>query len=187
VTLSLCVFCGSSSGALPDYADAARSVGDEIGRRGWTLVYGGGRVGLMGVLADAALSAGAQVIGVIPEFLAAREVAHTGLSRLEVVDTFANRKQRMNELSDAFLSLPGGIGTLDELLEAWTWQHAGLQSKPNALLNTAGYYDGLLRVLDAAVAQGFLSQQSRDLLQVSAQVPAALEAIAAGHPIRVQS
>lgn len=179
MTLALCVFCGSSSGALPDYAAAARSVGEEIGRRGWTLVYGGGRVGLMGILADAALSAGAQVIGIIPEFLAAREVAHPGLSRLEVVDTFATRKQRMNELCDAFLSLPGGIGTLDEMLEAWTWQHAGLQSKPSAILNTAGYYDGLLRVLDDAVTQGFLAQRGRDLLLVSAQVPTVLDAIAA--------
>ena len=161
---ALCVFCGSALGARPEFADAARAVGTEIGRRGWTLVYGGGRVGLMGVLADAALAAGAPIVGVIPRFLFELEVAHPGLSSLEVVATFAERKQRMGELSDAFLSLPGGLGTMDELFEAWSWTHARLQSKPSGLLNVAGYYDSLLEFIDTMEREQLLYPASRAIL-----------------------
>lgn len=175
---SLCVFCGAALGANPAYADAARHVGVEIGRRGWTLVYGGGRVGLMGALADAALGSGARVIGVIPRFLLDREVAHAGLGALEVVESFAARKQRMGELSDAFLSLPGGIGTLDELFEAWSWTQAGLQSKPSGLLNVAGYYDDLLRFLERAEDDGLIRPGARGILQASNEVGALLDRLA---------
>ncbi len=176
---ALCVFCGSSPGASPAYGEAARAVGEAIGRRGWTLVYGGGRVGLMGLLADAALASGARVIGVIPRFLFDREVAHGGLSALEVVDSFAARKQRMGEVSDAFLSLPGGVGTLDELFEAWSWTQAGLQRKPSGLLNVAGYYDALVAFIERSVAAGFLGAESRATLKVGTEVEALLDALAA--------
>ena len=177
MAFALCVFCGSALGTRPEYAAAARTVGTEIGRRGWTLVYGGGRVGLMGVLADAAIAAGAPVVGVIPRFLFELEVAHPGLDSLEVVETFAERKQRMGELSDAFLSLPGGVGTMDELFEAWSWTHARLQDKPSCLLNTAGYYDDLVAFLDRAVTDGFVQQKSRDLLLVGNELVGLFDAI----------
>ena len=177
MSFALCVFCGSALGTRPEYADAARAVGREIGRRDWTLVYGGGRVGLMGVLADAAIAAGAPVVGVIPRFLFELEVAHPGLKSLEVVETFAERKQRMGELSDAFLSLPGGVGTMDELFEAWSWSHARLQDKPSGLLNTAGYYDGLVAFFDRAVTDGFVKQKSRDVLFVRHDVAGLLDTI----------
>jgi uncharacterized protein (TIGR00730 family) len=170
---SICVFCGSASGTRPEFAEAARVVGQEIGQRGWTLVYGGGRVGLMGVLADSALRSGARVLGVIPRFLYEREVGHGGLTSLELVATFAERKQRMGDLSDAFLSLPGGVGTMDEMFEAWSWTLARLQEKPSGLLNVAGYYDGLVSFLDRSVADGLLKPAARDWLAVSAD-PAAL-------------
>src|SRR5512137_330640 len=170
MSFALCVFCGSALGARPEYADAARAVGTEIGRRGWTLVYGGGRVGLMGVLADAALAAGAPVVGVIPRFLFELEVAHPGLSSLEVVGTFAERKQRMGEISDAFLSLPGGVGTMDELFEAWSWTHARLQSKPSGLLNVAGYYDSLLEFIDTMEREQLLYPASRAILESGTRV-----------------
>jgi hypothetical protein len=178
MTFALCVFCGSAPGARPEYAAAAREVGAELGRRGWTLVYGGGRVGLMGVLADAAVAAGASVVGVIPRFLFEREVAHAGLSALEVVDSFAERKRRMGELADAFLTLPGGIGTLDELFEAWTWTHAGLQAKPNGLLNVAGYYDALLGFIDTMVREQLLHAGSRALLDTDTSVTRLLDRLA---------
>ncbi|HEX6571477.1 MAG TPA: TIGR00730 family Rossman fold protein [Steroidobacteraceae bacterium] len=178
MVFSLCVFCGAGVGAKPEYAAAARQVGAELGRRGWTLVYGGGHVGLMGVVADAAIAAGARVVGVIPRFLHDREVAHRGLDALEIVASFAERKQRMGELADAFLSLPGGVGTLDELFEAWSWTQAGLQRKPCGMLNVAGYYDELVRFLDRANADGFISPASRDLLQVATDVSALLDRLA---------
>jgi hypothetical protein len=166
LTRSICVFCGSSSGDNPRFGDAARDTGRAIARRGWTLVYGGGRVGLMGVLANAALEAGGTVVGVIPRFLYEWEVGHDGLTRLEIVETLTERKQRMGELSGAFLSLPGGIGTLDELFEAWSWAQLGLQPKRSALLNVAGYYDGLVAFLDRATASGFMKPQHRALLAI---------------------
>lgn len=177
MSFSLCVFCGAAFGDGPAYAAAARDVGAEIGRRGWTLVYGGGRVGLMGVLADSALAAGARVIGVIPRFLHDKEVAHLGLSQLEIVTSFAERKQRMGELSDAFLSLPGGVGTMDELFEAWSWTQARLQDKPSGLLNVDGYYDGLVSFVDGAVASGFIKPESRRVLSVAVSVPELLDAL----------
>ena len=169
------MFCGSAPGKRPEFAEAARIVGGEIGRRGWTLVYGGGRVGLMGILAEAAIHSGARVHGVIPRFLYEKEVGHDGLASLEIVDDFAVRKERMGELSDAFLSLPGGVGTMDEMFEAWSWSLAGLQDKPNGLLNTAGYYDDLVRFLDRAVTDGLLRLAARDLLTVSSDRIALLD------------
>jgi uncharacterized protein (TIGR00730 family) len=177
---SICVFCGSAPGTRPEFAEAARIVGTEIGRRGWTLVYGGGRVGLMGILADAAMQSGARVLGVIPRFLYQKEVGHDGLTSLEIVATFAERKQRMGDLSDAFLSLPGGVGTMDEMFEAWSWTLARLQDKPNALLNVAGYYDDLVRFLDRSVADGLLKRPARDLLTVSADPVALLDSLGRG-------
>ena len=174
---SLCVFCGSAPGTRPEFAEAARSVGTEIGRRGWTLVYGGGRVGLMGIVADAALHSGARVIGVIPRFLCQLEVGHEGLTSLEIVETFAERKQRMGDLSDAFLSLPGGVGTMDEMFEAWSWTLARLQDKPNGLLNTAGYYDDLIAFFDRAVTDGLLKPTARALLMVSTDPVVLLDAL----------
>jgi uncharacterized protein (TIGR00730 family) len=177
LTRSICVFCGSSSGDNPRFGDAARDTGRAIARRGWTLVYGGGRVGLMGVLANAALEAGGTVVGVIPRFLYEWEVGHDGLTRLEVVETLTERKQRMGELSGAFLSLPGGIGTLDELFEAWSWAQLGLQPKRSALLNVAGYYDGLVAFLDRATASGFMKPQHRALLAVGTDPGRLLDAL----------
>lgn len=178
----LCVFCGSAFGTRPEFTEVARQVGEEIGRRGWTLVYGGGKVGLMGVVADAALASGAEVLGVIPRFLYEREVGHDGLRSLEVVETFANRKERMGQLSDAYVSLPGGVGTLDELFEAWSWSLAGLQDKPSGLLNTAGYYDELLRFLERSVRDGLVKPAARDILKVGADPLALLDALYAASP-----
>ena len=169
------VFCGSSPGRDPVHAEAARDLGSGIARRGWTLVYGGGRVGLMGVLADAALAAGGRVVGVIPRFLCTSEVAHDKLTSLEVVETFAQRKQRMGNLADAFVALPGGVGTLDELFEAWSWSQVGLQSKPSLMLNVAGYYDPLVAQLERAVDSGFLREQHRRLLTVATRVDVLLD------------
>lgn len=178
----LCVFCGSAFGTRPEFAEAARLIGKEVGRRRWTLVYGGGRVGLMGIVANTALQSGAHVLGVIPRFLYDKEVGHDGLTSLEIVDDFAIRKQRMGQLSDAFLSLPGGVGTLDELFEAWSWSMAGLQDKPSGLLNTAGYYDDLVRFLDRSVTDGLLKAQARVLLHVGADPAALLDTLYAAAP-----
>ncbi len=157
-------------------------VGELIARRGITLVYGGGRVGLMGTLADAALHAGGRVVGVIPQMLIDREVGHAGLSQLHVVRTMSERKLLMGDLSDAFLALPGGIGTMDELFEAWTWTQLGLHRKPCALLNQDGYYDPLLMFLDRAVEQGFLQPRYRAALLVDADPEGALDRLAAAAP-----
>jgi len=170
---SLCVFCGSSHGQDPQFAALAYDVGREIARRGWRLVYGGGKVGLMGIVADAALEAGAEVIGVIPRFLYEWEVGHDGLTHLEIVDSLSERKRRMGELSDAYLSLPGGIGTLDEMFEALSWTQVRVESKPNGLLNRDGYFDGLLAFLGRATSDGFMKPEHRDLLAVDTE-PAAL-------------
>lgn len=154
---SVCVYCGSRDGALPGYGDAARRVGEEIGRRGWQLVFGGGKVGLMGQVADATLRAGGTVVGVIPRTLMEREVGHPSLSELHVVETMHERKQLMAQRADAFVALPGGIGTLEELYEVWTWRQLGYHDKPIGLLNVEGYYDGLLEFMAGSVRQGFLS------------------------------
>ena len=175
---SIAVFCGSSAGADPVFAAAARAVGLEIARRGWTLVYGGGSVGLMGLLADAALSAQCRVVGVIPRFLYEWEVGHDGLTELEIVGTLTERKVRMGALADAFLTLPGGIGTLDELFEALSWSQLGLDAKPNGLLNVSGYYDELVAYLDRAVAAGFVKPRHRALLRVGSDPAALLDELA---------
>ena len=181
--ISLCVYCGSRPGELPAYAAAARAVGHEIGRRGWQLVYGGGRAGLMGVVADAALAAGASVIGVIPHSLMERELGHVGLSELHVVDTMHQRKTLMAERSDAFLALPGGIGTFEELFEVWTWRQLGYHDKPIGLLNTAGYYDALLGFLGHGLDQGFMTAAQSGLLQVDIDALALLERLGATVPL----
>jgi uncharacterized protein (TIGR00730 family) len=172
---SLCVFCGSSSGNQPDYVQLARHAGASLARRGLTLVYGGGRVGLMGALADAALEAGGRVVGVIPQMLLDKEVGHAGLTQLHVVNTMTERKLLMGELSDAFLALPGGIGTMDELFEVWTWTQLDLHRKPCALLNYNGYYDALLAFLDHAVEQGFLRPRHRAALLTDAELEKLLD------------
>ena len=166
-TLSVCVYCGSRPGDLASYAEAARSVGTVIGQQGWQLVYGGGRAGLMGVVADAALTAGAAVVGVIPESLMGRELGHRGLTELHVVETMHQRKMMMAERSDVFVALPGGIGTFEELFEVWSWRQLGYHDKPLGLLNVAGYYDALLTFLNSSRDCGFMSDAQIDLLQTS--------------------
>lgn len=164
--VSICVYCGSRHGRQPAYTAAARALGTAIGERGWQLVYGGGRVGLMGEVADATIAAGGRVVGVIPESLKQREVEHQGLDELHVVPTMHLRKQMMAERSDAFVALPGGIGTLEELYEVWTWRQLGYHRKPIGLLNTAGYYDHLLSFMRLSVDEGFLSAEQMAAVQV---------------------
>ncbi len=160
----LCVFSGSSPGDRLEYTNAARQLGRELVKHGINLVYGGGDVGLMGVIADTVMSAGGEVIGVIPEFLAKKEVAHNDLTELRVVASMHERKALMSELADGFIAMPGGIGTFEELFEVLTWQQLGIQSKPCALLNTCGYFEHLLRLLDHAVTEQFLKSVHRDML-----------------------
>jgi len=161
-----CVYCGSSTGTRPEYAAAARELGEVMARRGIGLVYGGGNVGLMGVLADAMVAASAEVIGVIPEALVARELAHQGVSELRVVGTMHERKALMADLADGFIAMPGGLGTLEELFEALTWAQLGLHAKPCGLLDVAGFFDDLDRFLDRVVADGFVRPDSRARLIV---------------------
>lgn len=177
--LSICVYCGSRSGDASAFAGAARTIGHEIGRRGWQLVYGGGRAGLMGIVADAALAAGAPVTGVIPQSLMAREQGHPGLTELHVVDTMHQRKTLMAERADAFLALPGGIGTFEELFEVWSWRQLGYHDKPLGLLNVAGYYDALLRFLGQSEGAGFVTATQRALLDVATDPAALLDSLAA--------
>jgi uncharacterized protein (TIGR00730 family) len=177
--LSVCVYCGSRPGSNPAFAQAAHAMGTEIGRRGWQLVYGGGKAGLMGVVADAALQAGAHVVGVIPESLMARELGHGSLSELHVVQTMHERKTLMAERADAFVALPGGLGTFEELFEVWTWRQLGYHNKPLGLLNVAGYYDTLLTFLGQTANDGFVWPAQLDLLQTFADAPALLDALAA--------
>lgn len=163
----VCVFCGSSSGSRPEYADAARQVGAAIANQGWPLVYGGGRVGLMGIVADSVLQAGGQVIGVIPDALARKEIAHDGLTELHIVPDMHTRKALMAQLSDGFLALPGGVGTFEEFFEIYTWAVLNIHRKPIAILNTAGYYDPILTMLDRAVHEKFLPPDYQTLVQVA--------------------
>jgi uncharacterized protein (TIGR00730 family) len=160
----ICVFCGSSSGTGEIYIESARAVGRLLCERNIELVYGGGRVGLMGAVADACLAAGGRVTGVIPQLLVDKEVAHRGLTELRVVQTMHERKALMADLADAFLALPGGYGTWDELCEVLTWSQIGIHRKASALLNVNGYYDPLLAMVDRAVAEGFLRDVHRELL-----------------------
>lgn len=169
----VCVFCGSSAGNRPEYRDAAEQLARELTRRHIGLVFGGGGVGLMGILADAVLAAGGHVIGVIPHALVAREVGHKVLPDLRIVNSMHERKAMMAELSDAFIALPGGFGTFEEFCEAVTWTQLGLHRKRCGLLNVSGFYDSLLSLFDRAVADGFLKPSSRDLV-VASDNPAAL-------------
>jgi uncharacterized protein (TIGR00730 family) len=169
----ICVFCGSSAGAHPAYQEAARAVGTLLAEQGIGLVYGGGNVGLMGAVADAALAAGGEVIGVIPEHLEQHELAHRGLSELRVVKSMHERKALMADLSEACVALPGGLGTLEELFEVATWTQLGIHAKPLGLLDVRGYYQLLVKFLDSAVEERFLLAEHRALIQV-ADDPAAL-------------
>ena len=161
---AVCVFCGSNPGVLPEYRATAERLAREIVAADCTLVYGGGRVGLMGVIGDAAMAAGGRVIGVTPRRLVEKEVAHTGLTQLHVVESMHERKAMMAELSDAFIALPGGIGTFEEFFEVLTWSQLGYHSKPCGLLNVAGYDDQLLAFLDHCVAQGFVHARHRAMV-----------------------
>ena len=163
---SICVFCGSNAGRVADYADAARALARAIAAQGLTLVYGGGNIGLMGVLAEAALAAGGRVVGVTPRRLLEKEVVHRGLTELRVVESMHERKALMAELSDAFIALPGGLGTFEETFEVLTWAQLGFHRKPCGLLNVAGFYDRLTAFLDHAVAERFLKAEHRDMVLV---------------------
>jgi uncharacterized protein (TIGR00730 family) len=164
-SFSLCVYCGSRPGDSPEYAAMARNVGAWIGRHGGQLVYGGGHNGLMGIMADAALAAGARVIGVIPKALVDKEWAHTGCTELHIVENMHERKRIMAEHADAFLALPGGIGTLEEFFEVWTWRQLGYHDKPVGLLNMNGFYDSLLTFLQSAVKNGFMNAWQMELIR----------------------
>jgi hypothetical protein len=171
---SVCVFCGSSPGRDPIHAEAARALGRALAARGLTLVYGGGATGLMGIVADAALQAGGLVTGIIPRGLERRELAHRGLTRLEVVGSMHERKARMAALAEGFVALPGGMGTLEELAEILTWAQLGLHARPVGLLDVAGYYQPLVAFFDRAVEAGFLKEEHRRLLTVEREPEALL-------------
>jgi uncharacterized protein (TIGR00730 family) len=179
---SLCVYCGSNPGADQAFAAATRALAALLARRGIRVVYGGGAVGLMGVLADAALAEGGEVVGVIPQGLVDREIGHDGLSELHVVGSMHERKALMAELADGFVALPGGIGTLEELIEVYTWSQLGLHRKPLGLLNVAGYYDALAAFLDHAVEEAFLRPAHRAVLAVESQPAALLGRLARSEP-----
>jgi len=172
---SICVYCGSNPGRDPAFAAAAQDVGAHLARVGIEIVFGGGQVGLMGELANAAMQAGGRVVGVIPEFLALKEIAHLDLSALYVVQSMHARKAKMAHLSDAFIALPGGIGTMEELFEIWTWGQLGQHRKPVGLLNVNGYYDDLVAFLDKMTAQDFLADDHRASLIVSDDIGALLQ------------
>jgi uncharacterized protein (TIGR00730 family) len=178
----LCVFAGSATGHRAEYADAARELAAELARRGLGLVYGGGSVGLMGVLADSALAAGVEVIGVIPGPIASKELAHAGLTELRQVGTMHERKATMASLVDGFVALPGGFGTFEETLEMLTWSQLGVHAKPVGVLNVAGYYDGLLRWLSHAVGEGFLRRENLGLLLFGDTSAELLDGLAAWRP-----
>lgn len=171
---SLCIYCGSSSGDDPAYVDAARSTGVELARRGIEVIYGGAHVGLMGQVADAALAAGGRVIGVIPQQLVRKELAHRQLTALHITSSMHARKAKMAELAEGFLALPGGVGTLEEIFEIWTWAQLGLHGKPVGLLNVGGYYDELVRFVDHATASGFIRPEQRGMLIVEPTIGALL-------------
>lgn len=179
---SICVFCGSSLGNDPIYQQMAQATGQEIAAQGKTLVYGGGRSGLMGVVADSALQAGGRVIGVIPNALVDRELAHMGLTELHIVNNMHERKTKMAELSDAFVALPGGAGTLEEIFEQWTWSQLGIHQKPCAFLNVDGFYDDLIKMLHASVERGFSQERFVDRLIVAEQIKDILAAFSAYQP-----
>jgi uncharacterized protein (TIGR00730 family) len=179
--MRICVFCGSSNTG-EDHLAVAREVGRTLAGRGIEVVYGGARVGSMGAVADAALAAGGRVTGVIPESLVAWEVAHDGLTELHVVDGLHARKALMAELSDGFIALPGGVGTMEELFEVWTWAQLGLHTKPVGLLDAGGYYEHLIRFTDTMVETGFLRKPYREMLLVDDDLPRLLDRFAAYEP-----
>ncbi|MCH7394420.1 TIGR00730 family Rossman fold protein [Acinetobacter dispersus] len=179
---SICVFCGSSLGNDPIYQQMAQATGQAIAAQGKTLVYGGGRSGLMGVVADSALQAGGRVIGIIPNALVDRELAHTGLTELHIVNNMHERKTKMAELSDAFVALPGGAGTLEEIFEQWTWSQLGIHQKPCAFLNVDGFYDDLIKMLYASAERGFSQERFVDRLIVAEQIKDILVAFSAYQP-----
>jgi uncharacterized protein (TIGR00730 family) len=174
----ICVFCGSASGSRPAYAASAREFGALLAARGLELVYGGGHVGMMGILADSALAAGGRVIGVIPRSMVEKELAHESVTQMHIVETMHQRKALMAELSDAFVALPGGSGTLDELFEILTWRQLRYHAKPIGLLNVEGYYDPLLAWLERAFAEGFIKEKYRGLLTVAQDGAALLDVLA---------
>lgn len=180
---TICVFCGSSAGVKHEYAVGARELGCVLAKKNINLVYGGGRVGLMGMVADAALAAGSKVTGIIPRSLADKEIAHQGLTDLRIVTTMHERKAMMSELSDGFIAMPGGFGTLEELFEVVTWAQLGIHTKPFGLLNVAGYYDGLISFLDHSVEQGFVPLRHREMIIVSDEAEELVELLAAYRPI----
>ena len=178
----VCVFCGSSMGVQPAYQQAALALGEALARRKLGLVYGGGNVGLMGTIADATLAAGGEVIGVIPDFMVAKEIAHTGLTQLHIVNSMHERKTMMAQLSDAFVALPGGYGTLEEFCEVLTWAQLGLHQKPFGLLNINGYYSPLLKFFDQAVTEEFLRPINRSLVLEAAEPENLLDLLANYQP-----
>jgi uncharacterized protein (TIGR00730 family) len=184
----LCVFCGSMPGARPGYLAAARAVGTLLARRGIGLVYGGGSIGLMGAVADAALAAGGEVTGVIPRNLEARELDHKGLTKLHVVASMHERKKLMSDLADGFVAMPGGMGTLEELAEILTWSQLGLHAKPKplGLLDVEGYWSPLVAFFDHAVAERFIRAEHRDLVLVDRDAEALLEKLVAYRPPTVE-
>jgi uncharacterized protein (TIGR00730 family) len=182
----ICVFCGSNSGTRPEYTQAAENVGRLLVKQGCSLVYGGGKVGLMGTIADTVLAAGGEVIGVIPHALMLKEVGHTGLTKLRIVNTMHERKALMAELSDAFIALPGGYGTLDEFCEILTWAQLGLHNKPCGILNVNGYFDPLIELFQKSVAEGFLRKQHADMLMIESDPEILLKKMAAYQPPRTE-
>jgi uncharacterized protein (TIGR00730 family) len=182
----ICVFCGSSSGSRPEYRGAAEELGTELVRRNIGLMYGGGNVGLMGIIADAVLNAGGEVIGVIPENFMAREVGHRGLAKLHVVRSMHERKALMADSADAFVAMPGGYGTLEEFCEIVTWAQLGLYAKPCGVLNVLGYYSPLLAMLDHAVEERFLKVENRSLVLARDQPTELLHALEEWRPVRVE-
>jgi uncharacterized protein (TIGR00730 family) len=183
---SVAVYCGSSSGNNPIYTQQAQEMGRELARRGLTLVYGGGCVGLMGTIADAVLAEGGKVIGVIPGFLADKELAHTGCTELHIVETMHQRKLLMADLAEGFVAMPGGFGTLEELFEVLTWGQLGLHGKPVGLLNTLGFYDSLLALLDHMSGEAFLRPENRTQVLQHANAAALLDAMEQYQPLRLE-
>jgi uncharacterized protein (TIGR00730 family) len=175
---AVCVFCGSNIGRNPAYVEAANSVGTALARSGLKLVYGGGKVGLMGAVADAVIAAGGQAEGVMPRALVEREIAHAGLSELHVVETMHQRKMMMSDLADAFVALPGGAGTLEEFFEQWTWALLGIHRKPCGLLNVAGYFAPLITMMQNIVADGFIAERYVEMLVIESEIEPMLKRFA---------
>jgi uncharacterized protein (TIGR00730 family) len=178
----VCVYCASNDGARPEYLAAARALGRAIASRGMCVVYGGGRVGLMGALADAALDAGGEVVGIMPHALVQREVAHHGLTALHVVDSMHERKAMLADMSDAFIAMPGGLGTLEEFFETWTWAQLGVHQKPVGLLDVVGYWQPLVRMLEHATAEGFVRGTPQEWLVMEQDADAMLDRLATFAP-----